>query len=107
VGSIPARAHTLPVTGTKVVNKKEGLSDETIKPWSLVPECLCQGKQKIPHRWTVVFSGLHTCGKNPTGLRCHMMICLKNDEMASDSSGLLSVSVVKCQVVLRPTVHVW
>jgi hypothetical protein len=30
----------------------------------LVPECLCQGKQNIPHRWTVACSGLHTSGKN-------------------------------------------
>jgi hypothetical protein len=26
---------------------------------SLVPECLCQSKQKITHRWTVACSGLH------------------------------------------------
>jgi hypothetical protein len=38
------------------------------KPWSPAPECLCQSKQKIPHRWTVA-CGLHTTGKNPNGLR--------------------------------------
>jgi hypothetical protein len=31
-----------------------------LKTVVLVRECLCQGKQNIPHRWTVACSGLHT-----------------------------------------------
>jgi hypothetical protein len=47
-----------------------------LKTMILVPECLCQGKQNIPHWWRVAFGGLHTSGKNPTGLWCLVMMMM-------------------------------